>query len=157
MRFSAKQHLDYMKRLPGRASSAALLLENSAGELLIVKADYKEHWTVPGGVVEEDEMPLAAAIRETHEEIGVVVDPKIVEFVAVAVRTGPQLITYQFIFKSRLPESAKIQLQEHEISDYAFVSREQITTTDRYYGEVVYAWAQGWTGYIEQAFEAQAE
>ena len=157
MRFSAKQHLDYMKRLPGRASSAALLLENSVGELLIVKADYKEHWTVPGGVVEEDEMPLATAVRETHEEIGVTINPKIVEFVAVAVRTGPQLITYQFIFKARFPELTKIQLQEHEISDCIFVSREQVAANDRYYGEVVYTWAQGRTGYIEQAFEARAE
>lgn len=157
MKFSAKQHLDYMKHLPGRVSSAALLLEDSAGKLLIVKADYKEHWTVPGGVIEEAEMPLVTAIRETHEEVGVTIDPKSVDFVAVAVRTGAQLITYQFIFKARLPESAEIQLQEHEISEYTFVSREEIAKKERYYGEVVYTWAHARTGYFEQAFEAQAE
>jgi len=157
MDFTAKQHLQYMKHLPGRASSATLLLENAAGELLIVKADYKEHWTTPGGVVEENEMPLATAIRETREEVGVVIDPKAVEFVAVAVRTGTELITYQFIFKARLPESAKISLQEHEIKEYAFVTRQQVATNDRYYGEVVYTWAHGRTGYVEQAFEARAE
>lgn len=133
------------------------MLENAAGELLIVKADYKEHWTVPGGVIEEDEMPLATAIRETREEIGVMIDPKTVEFVAVAVRIGPELITYQFIFKARLPESAVIQLQDHEISNYVFVSREEVVKKERYYGEVIYTWANGRTGYIEQAFEAQAE
>lgn len=133
------------------------MLENAAGELLIVKADYKEHWTVPGGVIEEAEMPLATAIRETREEIGVTIDPKSVEFVAVAVRTGPELITYQFIFKASLPESATIQLQDHEISDYVFVSREEVAKKERFYGEVIYTWANGRTGYIEQAFEAQAE
>lgn len=146
-----------MKHLPGRASSATLLLENAAGELLIVKADYKEHWTTPGGVVEENEMPMTTAIRETREEVGVVIDPKTVEFVAVAVRTGAQLITYQFIFKASFPGSAKITLQTHEIQEHAFVTRQQVAANDRYYGEVIYTWAQGRTGYIEQAFEARAE
>jgi ADP-ribose pyrophosphatase YjhB (NUDIX family) len=157
MKLTAKQHLQYMKHLPGRASSATLLLENAAGELLIVKANYKEHWTTPGGVVEENEMPLAAALRETREEIGVAIDSKAVEFVAVAVRTGSQLITYQFIFQARLPESAAISLQEHEIQEYTFVTRQQVATNDRYYGEVIYTWAHGRTGYIEQAFETRAE
>lgn len=157
MRFTAEQHREYMKRLPGRASSAALLLDNAAGELLIVKSDYKEHWTVPGGVIEQDEMPKTAAIRETYEEIGVEIDPQFVEFVAVAVRTGTEFITYQFIFKAHLPESVQVQLQDNEIDEYAFVSREQVDANDRYYGEIIYTWAQGRTGYLEQAFEARAE
>jgi 8-oxo-dGTP pyrophosphatase MutT (NUDIX family) len=157
MSFTSKQHLEYMKHLPGRVSSAALLLENSAGELLIVKANYKKHWTVSGGMIEENEMPLATAIRETYEEIGVTIDPKDAAFVAVAVRTSEQLITYQFIFKALLPETAEIHLQQSEIDEHAFVSRADIATKDRYYGEVIHNWSAGRIGYIEQPFENQSE
>ena len=146
-----------MKRLPGRASSAALLLESAAGELLIVKSSYKEHWTVPGGVIEQDEMPKATAIREAYEETGVEVDPRLVEFVAVAVRTSPDFITYQFIFKARLPVGVPIRLQQSEIDEYIFVSRDQVATNRSNYGEVIYTWAHDRTGYMEQAFEAQSE
>lgn len=146
-----------MAQLPGRVSSAALLLENSADELLIVKAGYKDHWTVPGGLIEEvNELPLEAAIRETHEEVGATIDPKTVQFVAVTVRTSPKLVTYQFIFKAPWP-GGEVQLQANEIDDFAWVNREQVAANDRYYGEVISIWAHNRTGYLEQKLEESAE
>ena len=50
--------------------SAGALIFNRDGELLIVKPSYKDHWSIPGGAVEENESPLQACIRETDEEIG---------------------------------------------------------------------------------------
>jgi len=146
-----------MRTLHKRAASATLLLENAAGELLIVKSNYKKHWTTPGGVIDESETPLQAVVRETSEEIDVAIDPKTVSFVAVVMRSGPVFDTYQFIFKAVLPENAKIVLQPEEINNYDFVTREQAVADDRYYGEIIHTWATGRTGYIEQAFEAQSE
>lgn len=37
----------------------------------MVKAAYKDHWTFPGGIVDDKESPKSAAIRETKEETGV--------------------------------------------------------------------------------------
>jgi len=154
---TTEEHTVYMQTLHKRMASAAVLLENADGELLIVKSDYKKHWTVPGGVIDEGETPLQAVVRETEEEIGVRIDPKNVMFVAVVARSGPAFDTYQFIFKARLPENVKIVLQPDEISDYSFVTREQVAAVDHNYGEVVRTWARGRAGYIEQMFEAQSE
>lgn len=152
---SNEEHTAYMQTLHKRMASAALLLENADGELLIVKSDYKKHWTVPGGVIDEGETPLQAVVREAEEEIGIKIDPKNVMFVAVVARSGPAFDTYQFIFKAVLPENMKIVLQPEEISDYDFVMREQAVAADRNYGEIVYTWAKERTGYIEQAFEME--
>jgi 8-oxo-dGTP diphosphatase len=154
---SDQEHLAYMQTLHKRVASVALLLENTVGELLIVKSSYKKHWTAPGGVIDEGETPLQAVVRETKEEIGVAVDPKSVSFVAVVMRSGPVFDTYQFIFKAALPESETIALQPEEIAEYDFITREQATANDRYYGEIIHTWALGRTGYIEQAFESQQE
>jgi 8-oxo-dGTP diphosphatase len=154
---SVEEHIEYMEALPKRVSSVGLMLETHDGRLLIVKASYKKHWTVPGGVIDERETPLQAAVRETYEEVGLTINPEDVTFVAVANRTGPVFDTYQFIFKAPLPNDMEIRLQEDEIDEYMLVTREQVATKDRYYGEVIYHWANGRTGYIEQAFEKQQE
>lgn len=146
-----------MQTLHKRVASVGLLLETTAGELLIVKAYYKHHWTIPGGVVDEGETPLGAAVRETWEEIGVRVDPKTVEFVAIVNRTGPVFDTFQFVFKAHLPDHINIQLGRDEIDEYALVSRDEVAQSNRTYGEVILHWAKGRTGYIEQAFESQPE
>lgn len=156
-RHSPSEHMAYMQTLHKRVASVGLLLENVAGELLIVKAHYKHHWSIPGGVIDEGETPLEAAVRETQEEIGVQIDPKTVAFVAVVNRTGPVFDTFQFVFKAPMPERATIHLSQTEIDDYVFVTRREIASNNRNYGEVIFHWANGRTGYIEQAFEHQPE
>lgn len=36
----------------------------------MVKASYKDHWTFPSGIVDPNESPKSAALRETNEEVG---------------------------------------------------------------------------------------
>ncbi|WP_019011326.1 NUDIX hydrolase [Deinococcus aquatilis] len=51
---------------------AAVLLQNSDGQILMVKQNYGQRfWSLPGGVVDPGETPLQAAIREAHEEAGI--------------------------------------------------------------------------------------
>ena len=43
------------------------------GGVLLVRLNYGPrdgHWALPGGLVEDDETPEEAAVRETHEETG---------------------------------------------------------------------------------------
>lgn len=144
-----------MRKQPKRMASAAMLLENNAGELLIVKANYKNYWTLPGGIVDRSETPKQGAIRETREEVGVALEPKAVSFVAIANRTSSEAQTYQFIFKAPLPQDASIVLQKSEIDEYAFASRSQVLSSDRRYAKAVVNWANGVVGYIEETFEEE--
>ena len=137
-----------------RVSSAALILENSAKQVLIVKANYKPYWTFPGGLVDPGETPKQAVVRETFEEVGIEIQPENVEFVAVANRKSSFADTYQFIFKAPLKKSMvdHIILQASEIDAYALVTKAQVASRDRDYGKVIEHWANGDTGYIEQTF-----
>ena len=140
--------------MPKRLSSAAMILENEAGEALIVKANYKSYWTFPGGVIDSDETPKEGALRETLEEVGVDVHPDTVEFIAVVNRSSDMAQTYQFIFKAPLGTDMldSVILQASEIDDYVLVTREQVALGDRHYAKAIEHWSAGTTGYIEQQF-----
>lgn len=137
-----------------RVASATMIIENESGDVLIVKANYKLHWTFPGGVIDEGETPKQAACRETFEEVGILVDPEVVQFVAVVDRKSALVQTYQFIF--RAPSASclaeNIILQASEIDSFAFVSKAEVFSANRDYGKVIEHWAYGTTGYIEQTF-----
>lgn len=152
--FSIAQQKRWLHTQHQRVASATLILENSDGQVVIVKANYKAHWTFPGGVIDEGETPQQAAIRETYEEIGLVIDPDQVQFVLVANRAGLDVHTYQFVFKAPLEAAMidRIQLQASEIDDYMLITKAEVAKGGRNYGKVIEHWADGVTGYIEQTF-----
>lgn len=53
-------------------AAAGVLYVDPADNVLMVQASYKQHWDLPGGVVEPGESPMDAAVREVKEELGVV-------------------------------------------------------------------------------------
>ncbi|MDN5835443.1 MAG: NUDIX hydrolase [bacterium] len=71
--FTEAENQAWSKTLPGKMTSACIALR-SGDKVLMVKAGYKDHWTFPSGIVDDKESPKQAAIRETQEEVGVVVD-----------------------------------------------------------------------------------
>ncbi|MGH3701702.1 MAG: NUDIX domain-containing protein [Pseudonocardiaceae bacterium] len=68
---SATPHepVSFYDSLPRKLIAAAILLFNVEGQVLLVEPTYKPHWDLPGGVVEADESPRAAAHREIAEEL----------------------------------------------------------------------------------------
>ncbi|HEY4160554.1 MAG TPA: NUDIX hydrolase [Candidatus Saccharimonadales bacterium] len=63
--------VDFYNNLPGIRTGGGVLIFNTSEELLLVKPNYRNTWAWPGGGWEEGETPLATAIRECEEEIGV--------------------------------------------------------------------------------------
>ncbi|MGH3887637.1 MAG: NUDIX domain-containing protein [Pseudonocardiaceae bacterium] len=60
----------YVAGLNRKIMSAGVLFRDAVGRVLLVEPSYRPDWGIPGGVVEADESPWAAAARELSEELG---------------------------------------------------------------------------------------
>ena len=111
---------------------AGVLFFNSTNQLLLVKPSYKDHWGIPGGVVDGDESPRASCIREIQEELGLEINK--LQFLSVGYFANPNNNkgeSLQFLFYGGVltPEDiVKIKLAESEISDYKFVNPNTVMT-----------------------------
>jgi 8-oxo-dGTP diphosphatase len=56
--------------LAGVIVAAAALIRDPAGRVLCVKPNYRDYWTLPGGICERDEAPHLGCAREVAEETG---------------------------------------------------------------------------------------
>ncbi|MCG5446563.1 NUDIX hydrolase [Micromonospora sp. NIE79] len=50
-------------------AAAAAFITDPAGNVLLVKPTYRDHWAFPGGYVDEGEYPHDACAREIREEL----------------------------------------------------------------------------------------
>lgn len=115
---------DYFSQLPKKAMAAGVLLYNSTGSLLIVKPLYREGWLLPGGMVEKDESPRSAIIREVREELNLDITPGNLICVDYKSSEGEKLETLQFIFNGGVLSDAEIdsiRLQEEELKEFKFL------------------------------------
>ena len=150
MKFTDEQRRTWLASLDRRFSSAAVLIENELGELLIVKSNYKDHWSLPGGIVDPGESPLEAAVREVEEEVGIKINPENLQLAMVASRHSDEFLTHQFIFFTQLENNvfSKIKLQESEIVSSEFISKSKVDSDD---GSLLWAirfWAADKFGYV---------
>lgn len=60
----------YVAALSRKRMAAGVLFRDMLGRVLLVEPSYKPNWEIPGGAVEDDEPPWAAAQRELAEELG---------------------------------------------------------------------------------------
>lgn len=103
---------------------AGALIFNEKGERLVLKPTYKDHWSIPGGVVDKNESPRQACIREIKEEIGL--DIKDLRFLCVDYyrnldnQKGESL---QFLFYGEKLDENQIQnieIDGREIGEFKF-------------------------------------
>ena len=110
--------------LPGVVIAAGGLITDPAGRVLLVKPNYRDHWTVPGGICEHGEPPQEGAARELAEELG------------MTIPVGRLLATdwsqpygadarpiMHFLFDAgELTDGRDIVVQESELDGYDFVA-----------------------------------
>ncbi|MEU6866799.1 NUDIX hydrolase [Streptomyces sp. NPDC046876] len=109
-------------------ASAAAIVRDEEGRVLIVNPVYKERWNLPGGHVDEGELPTAAVRRELREEVGL--DVEIGDLLVTAWVTRPEgsHVFYVFDGPQLTPEQQQgITLQDSEIGEYRFSLPEDIS------------------------------
>jgi 8-oxo-dGTP diphosphatase len=117
--------------LPGVVATAGALIHDTAGNVLIVKPNYRDHWTLPGGICEFGEAPHAGCAREVSEEIGLSLPVGrllSVDWQLPSPAYGPMARpSVYFIFDcGTLPGRPAIRLQADELDDWTFVTHDAL-------------------------------
>lgn len=111
--------------LPKKRMGSGALFFNSKSELLIVNPIYKPNWTIPGGIVDQDESPLKACKREVKEELGLDLEIKQMLCIDYIPKEDDKEESLQFIFYGGIlneEQISKIKLPEGELSEFKFVN-----------------------------------
>jgi 8-oxo-dGTP diphosphatase len=117
-------------QLATQYTATGALITDADGNVLLVKPYYRDHWTLPGGMVDHDETPETACAREITEELGLSlpVGRLLVIDWAPAYARRPRPIAYFLFDAGVLNRDTVIELQETELDEYAFFDPEQIAT-----------------------------
>ena len=59
-------HDTWFAQLPGVVVAAGALITDPSGRILLVKPNYRDHWTLPGGICEHGEPPHLGCAREVE-------------------------------------------------------------------------------------------
>jgi 8-oxo-dGTP diphosphatase len=110
--------------LPGVVIAAGGLITDTAGRVLLVKPNYRELWSLPGGVCEHGEPPQAGCARELAEELGLDIP---VGRLLVTDWSQPYGIDARpimhFVFDGgHLENGSAIEVQESELDGFEFVA-----------------------------------
>lgn len=126
--FTDEQNIAWAKSLPGKLCSACVIIK-SGQKVLMVKANYKNHWTFPGGIVDQHESPKKAALRETLEEVGLKIsDAKPFTIVYTSDSNGyPDRLNFSFIAELK-SEAAVLNVPNNEIDEAKWVNINEIAS-----------------------------
>ncbi|MDD5090925.1 MAG: NUDIX hydrolase [Candidatus Wallbacteria bacterium] len=120
----------YYSQLPAKRMGSGALFFDQDGRFLVLKTTYKSTWEIPGGVVEKDESPLQACVREVREETGLEIDAQNLALLCLEYATGNAVRTesLMFIFDGGTFSAAGIDAirpDGSEIVESMFVTLEQ--------------------------------
>ncbi|WP_018758084.1 NUDIX hydrolase [Paenibacillus terrigena] len=113
----------------------SLITDPSKSKILMVKNSDNGSWTLPGGLVEEEEYLEAAAIREAKEETGL--DIKVLGIVAVneAILEKQGEHAVFITFKAEIIGGKQEIVRPDEINDIQWIAVEQADQLMPYYLE----------------------
>jgi len=109
--------------LPTVYAAAAAVFTDAAGRVLLVKPNYRDHWSLPGGIIEHGEPPHVGCAREIAEELGLDIEPGPLLAIGWTPPEGdrPRAIVHWLFDGGTLDPGREITLQEEELDDYRYV------------------------------------
>lgn len=122
-------HDQWFAQLPGVVVAAGALITDPAGRVLLVKPNYREHWTLPGGICEHGEPPHVGCAREIAEEIGLELGVGALLAIDWAQPYGLEARPIMhFLFDGgALEDGAGIVLQREELDDFRFTDPAEVS------------------------------
>lgn len=105
-------------------AAAAAFITDPAGNVLLVKPTYRDHWAFPGGYVDDGEYPHDACAREIREELGFSVavgDLLVVDWAPPAGQRPRAIISFTFDCGT-VTSADGFALRRQELEDVSFFS-----------------------------------
>jgi 8-oxo-dGTP diphosphatase len=117
----------WYKQLPTVHVAALALISDPAGNILLVKPNYRPYWTLPGGMADKGESPDATVAREVKEELGITFVPGRLAVVDWAPPQGKrQRPLIAFVFDGGVIDRPSITLQHSELDEWDFFSVDKL-------------------------------
>ncbi|WP_017605051.1 NUDIX domain-containing protein [Nocardiopsis alkaliphila] len=121
---------EFYASLPATRGAAGALIRSTEGDVLLVRRVYAPDrpWGIPGGIMEADESPLTACLREVTEELGVSASPRrllVMDWVPPAL---PRTCALHWLFRVEV-SSEEFVLPAEELSGWIWVPPQRL---DRY-------------------------
>lgn len=118
----------WLASLPELVIAAGAVITDSAGRVLLVKPNYRDRWSLPGGICEFGEPPHVGCQREVAEEVGIdraagrllVVD----WFQPYGEQARPMM--HLLFDGGEVDGDQPIVLQESELDDYRFTAADEL-------------------------------
>lgn len=114
---------------PKKNMASGALIFDQEDKLLVVKPTYKSYWHLPGGVIEKEESPYCACIREVLEETNLSVFPQKLLAVNYTGIKEEGIDALVFVFKCgsiKTKLKNTIRIPKDEIEDFKFINKEDI-------------------------------
>ena len=126
--FSPAEEAAWYARLPTMFGAAAALFTGADGRVLLVKPNYRDHWSLAGGILDDGEPPHVGCRREVAEELGLDIEPGPLLVVGWSAPDGirPRPIVHFVFDGGELADDTPIRLQESELDDYRFVDPDDL-------------------------------
>jgi ADP-ribose pyrophosphatase YjhB (NUDIX family) len=105
---------------------ADVLIRDERGRVLLVNPAYKPDWDLPGGMVEANESPMAAARREVLEELGLELEVGRLLVVDWVPPHGPWDDSLMFVFDGGVvsgEQARALRVVDQELTGFRFVDR----------------------------------
>jgi 8-oxo-dGTP diphosphatase len=121
--FTPEEEAAWFAQLPTMFGAAGALFTDQDGRVLLVKPNYRDHWSLPGGIMEHGEPPHEACRREIGEELGldIAAGPLLVVGWAGLEGRRPRPVMHFVFDGGTLAGDVPIRLQAEELDDYRFV------------------------------------
>ena len=113
--------------LPRKRVGAGALITDAEGRVLMVEPNYKDHWEIPGGLVDEGETAVEACRRECREELGLELEIGRLLVLDHQTEAGERGDSIMFVYDGgRINDPAAIQLQADELRSFRFVEEGEL-------------------------------
>jgi 8-oxo-dGTP diphosphatase len=128
--FTEAEREKWYATLPTMYGAAAALITDPPGRVLLVKPNYRDYWSLPGGVLEQGEPPHEGCAREVREEIGLTLTPGPLLVLAWAGPDGerPRPFVFFVFDGGQVAPGTEIRLQAEELEDHRYVPAAELAS-----------------------------